>query len=510
MPIPRPPVWAREITGLLIASALALIVVGHVASDPARGNLLLLDGDSMLNQLVVSSFRVGQAQDWAMSPVLFVPEIGLYGALSLLGLDVSNTLALNGVLNVVLLYGAVRLLAGRRERLVHPVSGALLAYGLFCALALLETGGGRDSLQLASLLTTTTYYAMSVLAAVVTVGLVRRILGRGRAGVVPLLALAVVGAVSAFSNPLYALWVTAPVALVLVVEGRRALTWRALGLVAAAVTVPAAIGVLARMPLQHLIVADPALYAKPGQWSESLDYYRGLAVGLAATPGGWAVILLAIGCLALPIVATVRARRADDRFLAAVGWLSPAITVVWAIAFGTVAARYLQPVVFMPLLTAVLVPTAVTRTRWFASLRARRGARTAARIAAVVGVVALVVVAAVQPARIARATAAAEASVACVVHWIDVSHRTGAGQYWTIRPVKARLENPAQLVQTSPDLQPYLWLVDRADYPGAKITFTVTDAASSPFRYPLDAHATAVPCGTYTIEDFADASVTLK
>lgn len=506
MPSPRtrtrPPVWARELAGFVIACALALIVVGHLASDPGRGSLLLLDADSMLNQLVVSSLHAGQGQDWAMSPVLFIPEIGLYWLISLLGLNVSATLLVSAVVNVILLYGAVRLVAGRRERLAHPVAGALLAYGLYCILALLESGGDRDSMELASLLATTTYYAMSVLAAVVTIGLVRRILGR--VTVVPVVALALVGLVSAFTNPLFALWATAPVALTLIAVGRRALSWRMLLVVEGALVAPAAVGIFARTPLKRLIVANPDLYAKPDQWQQSIAYYWGLVVDLTRTPGGWAEIVLVLVLLALPIVATVLTRRADDRFLAVVGWLSPLVTVVWAIAFGTIAARYLQPLVYLPLLTAVLVPTFISaRVTW-----TRPRVRTL-RILAGVAAVALIVLAAAQPARIADAAVRAEASVACVVDWIDHSGRTGAGQFWTIRPIKARLMDPAQLLQTGPDFVPYLWLVNRQDYAGAKITFTVTDAASFPFRYPAGAHVTTLTCGNYQIQDFAGTPVRL-
>lgn len=498
----RPPVWIRESAGWLVACALALIVVGHVATDPARGNLLLLDADSMLNQLVVSSLHVGQPQDWAMSPVLFVPEIGLYLLVSLLGLSVSGTLLVSAILNFVLLYGAVRVVAGRRGRLAHPVSGAVLAYGLFCAFALLESGGGRDSMQLASLLATTTYYALSVIAAIVTFGLVRRILGRF--SVTPIVLLAVVGGISAFTNPLFALWATAPAALALLVVGRRTLRWPALLVAEVAVVVPAGIGILARMPLKRLIVADPDLYARPDQWLQSLGYYGGLVADLTRTPGGWAEIVLALACLALPIAATVLAKRADDRFLAVVGWLSPLVTVVWAIAFGTVAARYLQPIVFAPMLTAVLVPTWIAaRIAW------TRPLRLGVRILAGVAAAALVIVAAIQPARIANAADRAEASVACVVDWIDQSGRTGAGQFWTIRPIKARLADPRQLVQTGPDFVPYLWLVNREDVTGAKITFTVTDPASFPFRYPTGANLKLIPCGSYTIEDFEATPVVL-
>ncbi|MDL9981149.1 hypothetical protein [Microbacterium candidum] len=501
-PRPRPPVWARELAGLLAACAMALIVVGHLASDPARGNLLLLDPDSMLNQLVVSSLHAGQGQDWAMSPVLFIPEIGLYWLISLLGLNVSATLLVSAVVNVVLLYGAVRLVAGRRERLAHPVTGALLTYGLYCILALLESGGDRDSMELASLLATTTYYAMSVLAAVVTIGLVRRILGRTT--VIPVIALALVGLVSAFTNPLFALWATAPAALALIAVGRRALSWRVLLIVEGALIVPAAIGIFARTPLKRLIVANPDLYAKPDQWQQSIAYYFGLVVDLTRTPGGWAEIALVLLLLALPLVATALTRRADDRFLAVVGWLSPLVTVVWAIAFGTVAARYLQPLVYLPLLTAVLVPTFVcARVTW------TRARVRALRIVAAVAAVVLIALAAVQPARIADASARAEASVACVVDWIDHAGRTGAGQFWTIRPVKARLADPARLLQTGPDFVPYLWLVNRQDYPGAKITFAVTDAASFPFQYPAGAQITDLTCGSYTIHDFRDTPVFL-
>jgi hypothetical protein len=103
-------------------------------------------------------------------------------------------------------------------------------------------------------------------------------------------------------------------------------------------------------------------------------------------------------------------------------------------------------------------------------------------------------------------------AVQCVDNWVTASHLTGAGQYWTIRAPKAYLADPRQLVQVDASLGPYTWLVNRADYPNARVSFLVVNT-SQPLKLP-DRQAqqtphTTISCGRYTIVDYASATLTL-
>src|SRR3546814_4762228 len=94
--------------------------------------------------MIVRSLSLGQPQDWAMSPVLFRPETLVYGLLGALGWGMRATLVLNALVNLLALYGALRMVAGRRRTGAAPVVGALLAFTAFTALALFEGEAARD------------------------------------------------------------------------------------------------------------------------------------------------------------------------------------------------------------------------------------------------------------------------------------------------------------------------------------------------------------------------------
>ncbi|WP_240948909.1 hypothetical protein [Microbacterium salsuginis] len=175
------PPWAGESLGLAAAVAISIGVVAVVAAS-ARSELMFRDGDSLVTTLVIRSLATGQPQDWAMSTVLFLPEAATLGLLTLLGLGVNGTLALAGVVNLVAFYGALRVAAGSAARARAPIAGALLALAAFGLLAISDTSPSRDALELASLLTLTTYYSATTIGVVLAVGIARRALDRRQRG----------------------------------------------------------------------------------------------------------------------------------------------------------------------------------------------------------------------------------------------------------------------------------------------------------------------------------------
>lgn len=509
--IPR---WARELLGIAAAAAIAVGVVAAVAAS-ARSELLFRDGDSLVTTLIVHSLAAGQPQDWALSTVLFLPETAVLWLLSLAGLGVNGTLALAGAVNIVALYGALRVASGRGPR---PVAGALLALGGFGVLAASESSPSRDALELASLLTTTTYYSATVIGVVLAVGLARRGLdsvrvsretapGDGSGPRAPwgaVTAVGVVAAASVLTNPLFAAWATVPLALVLAVAAvrERVALWLAGGLVAGTLA-----GYLGRIPLSHLIANTGAGYADPAQWRASLEYYGALLADRWAQPWGAAsVVTVALLC-AWCVCATVllaRRRELGAAVVAACGWVLPLLVTLGAVALGTHAARYLQPAVFAPLLGLVVLPALLPRAH---------GAR-APRLAVAIGATAAAVVAAAGLGipRIVAAADAPDADLACVVDWAEHSGRTGAGQFWTVRLPKTHLADPRGLVQVDHQLRGYAWLVNRDDFAVGEVSFLVLDAQSPAFDLPggvAMADAGLVPCGRYTIADFGDRTLPL-
>ncbi|MFC8681793.1 hypothetical protein ACFT30_09745 [Microbacterium ureisolvens] len=502
---PGLPRWARELLGALTAVAVGIATVAAVASSP-RSELLFRDADSLVTTLIVRSLGLGQPQDWALSSVLFLPETAVLAVLSLLGLGVGGTLALAGVVNVFALYGALRVAAGAPGQVRAPIAGALLALGGFAVLAATEHSPSRDALELASLLTTTTYYSATVLGVVLAVGFARRGLDRTRPGAPwpAAVGLALVAAASVLTNPLFAVWATVPIGLVLAVIAvrRRAALWLLAGLVAGSL-----LGFAGRMPLSHLIANTGAGYFDPSQAPASVEYYGALLAERWNAPWGAASVIAVVVLWGWSVTASVllaRRRELGATLVAACGWVMPLLVVVGALVAGTHAARYLQPAVFAPLLGLVVLPMLLPRSRPVA----RRVAGPLLAVGATA--VALALALAIGMPRLAVAAHTPDADRECVVDWVEQSGRTGAGQFWTVRLPKTHLDDPRGLVQVDHRLRGYAWLVNRDDFAVGEVSFLVLDGQSVAFDLPGDASvedAELIACGRYTIADFGSQTL---
>ena len=499
--------WMREAAGWLGAVAIAVLVVGQVAAS-ARSEMLFRDGDSLVVALFVRSLLDGQPLDWAMSSVLFLPESAVFAALSaLLPLGVNGVLAANGVVNLVALYGAFRLAAGRRRPDAAPVAWSLLGLSVFGIIAMTETSASRDAMELASLQLTTTYYSATVVAVVAAAGVLRRALDRGRPHPWLLFALFGTAAIATLSNPLFAVWGAVPLFVLLVV----ALLRRRDGLLPLILTAVllggTAAGFLGRIPFSAWIANTGAGYAQPAEWMQSLTSYSGLIADRLATPGGWLAALILVLLLVLAGRLTWRLARESPhgrgaRLVAAMAWVAPVLVIVGAIALGTHAARYLQPLVFAPLLALVAAPRALRLPVLRPLLEPRALLASAAALLMLGGLLGV--------PRLASVTAREDADLVCVTEWVNASGRTGAGQFWTVRLPKLHLHDTAQLVQVDHRLRGYAWLVNRSDFAASEVTFLIEDAATVPWELPIAAVPTdRISCGRYTIFDYATTPLPL-
>jgi len=525
----------REASGWAAAIAMSTVIVGQVAST-ARSELLFRDGDSLIVALVARSILEHDRLDWMFSGVLFLPETAVYTALRMLlpALSVMGVLALNAVVNLLTLYGAIRLAAGRRRPGRAPVAWSLVALSAFGILALTETSSSRDALEPASLLLATTYYSATVIGAVLAVGLVRRwfdarssgssgssspllsvfapaqsrhssgvrTTSRGEdahraPGRAALIALGGVVVVSTVTNPLFLAWATAPLLVLLLV----ALHPRLRGVPALrpllVVAVGSVVGMLIRIPLSAWI-ADPGTgYAHPTELLRSAEYYGALAGDRLITPAGIGAAALSLALLLICVLRTFRpgsrgdGSRAGGMLLAAYGWFTPLAMVVGAILLGTHAARYLEPIAFAPVLGLVAHPRTIRLP-------------SAWKVTAAIGAMLLAAGAVASVPRIHAAATAPDPDAACVVDWVNASGRTGGGQFWTVRLPKLLLKDPAQLVQVDHTLRGYNWLANRTDFTVGEMTFLVEDAQTVPWQIAGDPQPDAViGCGRYRILDYA-------
>ncbi len=489
-------VWVRELAGWLGALALALIVTGQVAAS-ARSELLFRDGDSLIVALFAQSTLSGEPSHWAMSSVLFLPETAMFAGLDLiLPVDVNGLLAASAVVNILAFYGALRMVAGRRRRGTAPVSWALIGTAALGVLAMTETSSSRDALELASLLLTTTYYSATVVAVVLAVGLIRRFVERRKRGAGPLLALTFVAALSTLSNPLFAVWATVPLTIVLAVLARRSAT-RSRMLPALTVLIGAtALGFFGRIPFSAWIANTGAGYAQPALWAESVGYYAALLGDRVTTPLGIIGTLLSLGLLVFAAVRSVRVHEAAERVVALAAWVIPVLVLLGAIALGTHAARYLQPLAFAPVLALVAAPRALAIPR-------------PRPIIATVAVL-LLAGSALSVPRLVSAAHVPDADLTCVTDWASSSGRTGAGQFWTVRLPKLHLDDRTQLVQVDHRLNGYAWLLNRTDFDVGEVSFLIEDAQTVEWQLPLDIAPDAiVDCGRYRILDFGSTPLPL-
>ena len=313
--------WVRELAGWLGAAAVSLVTAGAVASS-ARADLLFRDGDSMVVAMLARSLLSGEPLDWAMSSVLFLPESAAFTALDeAVPVDASGLFAISAVVNLLALYGAIRLTAGRARAGMAPVAWSVLALAVFGVLAMTDVSASREALDLASLQLTTTYYSATVVAAVLTIGIVRRMIDSRALMAWPSIGLGVVALVSTLSNPLYAAWATIPLVMLLAIASVSPGLRSRAPVIIAVLLAGTTLGFLSRIPLAAWITKTGVDYIQPGQWHESIDYYGRLVGERMQSPLGVIGLLITAALIVAAIVRTVRAGDPGSRLVAAMAWV---------------------------------------------------------------------------------------------------------------------------------------------------------------------------------------------
>jgi hypothetical protein len=263
------------------------------------------------------------------------------------------------------------------------------------------------------------------------------------------------------------------------------------------------LGYLLRLPFATHIANDGLGYIDVTAVGSSAAYYAGLLVGMFTTFTGACSVLGVAGLIVLSIVLTRRAkahRDLPDLILSIAGWLVPAMVVLIAVALGTHAVRYLQPVVYPPLAAAALTLRHVRLPHLIV---------TRPNAAATVGAGILAICACLVSSTFVSAVGRPDRDLACVTSWVDQSGRIGAGQYWSVRFPKAHIAHPRQLVRVDALLQPYEWLVDRTNAAVERVSFLVTDSNSTPFDLSGSPHPKVIGCGRYQILDFGSRTLPL-
>ncbi|MFZ4896546.1 hypothetical protein ACL9RL_19075 [Plantibacter sp. Mn2098] len=519
-----------EVLGVLVVAALALIAVAHVLSTE-RAAVFLSDGDSVILPIMLRSFTSGEAQLWSMSAVFFAfPEIPLYLLSRLIGHTPQLAFVVNGVLNVLAVYAALRLIvravALRTTPTLAPalrIAAAIVPISWLVLLVLLEHTMLRDSFELASLFLTTTYYSGSTLGLLFTIGLLGMTLGHGGAAgrdrIGWLIALGVLTALCIFSNPLYGVWAVAPAAATaFVVAVVRIVPWRRSLWAVGVLSVGTLAGLVLRMPFARYISANLDGYIRQNGWTVSSEYYGARIADTTTTAAGVVEIVLVIIAAVVTVGAAALAMMRRWHPATVTVLLASGITIVTTffamMLLGTEAARYFAPLWFAPIvaLTVATAYAGVAVQRWWGAAAAaeRRRRDTRVTVAAAIAVVALVggVLAggAVSVSRIgADPDVHRFAGAECLADWVGDQDLTGAGEFWTVRGLQAYGERNTHLLQIDANYHPYLWITNAADFTGQDVSYLVVDSQSAWFHSPdeeLGQPAARIACGRFTILDY--------
>jgi len=510
--------FGQEALGALTAVTFAVVALRHLLGTN-RIALLWYDADSVLLPLVQRSLRLGQAFEWAMSPALFFfPELPVYLLCAAVTTTPQAALSLNGVLVIVAVYALVRAVAAQlmpeatRSTRIVVSAGAV---GVVTALVLTESTATAASLELASLLLTTTYYYGVVLAMLGTAALALRVVrvtsapgDRDGTAWGSLAAVVLLAALTTASDPLYVPWSAGPViATVGVLALARRVPWTVVTGLTVALAVGSGGGYLLRIPLAPFVSLDPSTYIHPGRALQSVQWFAALTDDRASSVAGVVELVLLFLLFAISVAGTVWAwRTRSSRTVLVATTLS--VTTVLAVSAGVVvsgadAPRYLEPVVTAPLVALVAVAelarTQVRRTRL------HRG--RVMRVVAIVGTAAVLAAGIlVVPSTVSTVRGASSLPAACLDRWAAGRVVQGVGQFWTVRPVAAYADDGVRLLQVQDDFDAYPWLTNLAAYRDARPTFVLVGAGdvwTTPVQDTLGDPADVVHCSGYDIYDYA-------
>lgn len=509
-----------ELGGLALAAALAVIAVAHILSTD-RAAILLSDGDSVLFELVHRSIRDGLPFHWVMSAVLFVfPEAPVYLLIRSVSANPQQAIIVNAVLNLVVLYALVRAVAAIiRTPAARGIVAALAGYSAIVLCILLETTASRQSFELASLLLVGTYYYGTILAGFATVALAALLLSRAvfsravpsgadrPARTVPAgIGLVAIALLCTASNPLFGLWVAAPVAVGLgAVALLTSVRWGTAIRITSLLAAGTIAGLLARVPLAPFFSPAALPYIHPDRRLYALLFYPKRLLELALTPLGAAELLVVVLLIAAAVAALVVSLGRRDRpvhlFLAIIGAGTPVIVYLANVVLGTEAERYLQPLFFAPVLSLVVLATRLLERR-----AARPAVQPVGRRLLTAGAIVIVGVAVVPSGvAIAGVVGTDYTRVECLENWIDGRDVTGAGLFWDIRDLEAYGDDSVDLLQIVGTFAAFPWLTDLAGFYDADPSYLIVQDRSwlTDIEQTLGDPAEITECPTYLIVDFA-------
>ncbi len=499
--------------GLLTAAVLAVALSAH------GQQIFFYDGDSLVLPLFRQSIAAGQPMEWVMSSQLFLlPELPLYLLCSaIVGGSVKAALALNAILNSVLLYALFRACAAHIgwPRRWHRIAAPMLASLVFLVFVALEIRGTQTNGSVATFTLLTTYYYGATMTALALLALalwLTRAFQRTtpvrspRYGVFAAASALLLG-VQTVSNPLVLLQFAVPFLGALAFASLlHVLPWRMTVLLAAPLLAGGAAGYLARFALSRYLLPNAGSYVHFSQIPESLSFFAGVLRTFVSTPLGITEAVLLLLLLGAAVATGIRSLREPHRSPS--GVVIPVfvigsvlVTVVGSVLVGSTATRYLGPVFVFPLL--VLLAPALWRR---SAKRAHRVMRITATVAGAAVLLASAMVATPAIATLTTITAqSASPGLSCLQRWIGDRNIVGEGSYWASRALDVYGTGRVDVLQVDSTLGARAWMTNLASFRDRAPSYFIVDA---PSRRALAIRLLGTPsavidCGPFQVYDYA-------
>ena len=471
----------------MVTILLVTLELQHVASTNWLG-FFLYTSDGLTLPLLRESLAQHQLWQPIMSTQLLVfPEAALYAVCAAVTTSIRASLVMNAYLNVLLLYGAARMLAaavvprvGRRGLASCVFTGCLV---LFMLLEVQPSGG---QLQFATLTLLTTYYYGLLLGGVVLVGCTVRQLrpSAQRFGNRPWALLAVVTSTLTYaSDPLFALWVTTPIVLTIgLLVALRRVTTRSAAAVLGCQVASLAAGSVLRIPFAHVIGSSASSYVKFNQIGRALTQFGAMVTGAWSYPSERLEFVVLLGVVAVAAIQFAQLLRwpADNvtesvstaLFVVTFALVAPLVDIFGVLASGNSTNRYFIPAVVFPLLALISV---VGRFR-----RPSKVAVADYRTGLAVGGVALVGTLALLPGLNPLVNPSDFAAGQCFGRIASIRGLTGVGDFWTSRTLEAYGTGDTHVLQVLANFLPHGWLVNLGEFDHRTVSFVVVDRVVGP------------------------------
>jgi len=528
---------AVELWPVLVIGGLVALVLRQVSESEWR-EVFLYNGDSLVLPLLEQSFAKGEPFHWVFSTQSFLfPEFPVFWLCSLVTTSAQSALLLNAVVNVLLLYGVMRVIVsllapGHRLR---QVAIALLGALIFVSAVLTEQSttilppGIVSPISIPTLFLLTTYYYGVVLISLTTIALAlwftRRFTYGALSGprvAVYVSVVLVIGSATMYSNPLYLLQLALPlgaVLIVLVLIGQMSLRWFSATFfpVLAAVLM----GTILRIVFAEYLINDFRSYIGVTKSLDSIQVLYGVVGNWLHSFPGVLKLLLLLTPLTIALVWTIRvfARRRSrpvrprtvELFVMIFVLLSAFSLLVGQVATGQQLTRYLIPLFIFPLLVILLLSDerSLGRRLWTAiAMLPRRVVSVAVGVltVAAVGLSVAAIAVSVRPIQAMAETDYTPA--ACLNDWLDGRQLDGIGSFMTTRPIKLYGDLDGELLQVINNSIVQPWMNNLSLYQDRTFSYLLVDSPEldDDIVMLLGEPLARTECPSYVIYDYSGDS----